>query len=72
MAESTSRRIIAEAALARRFDHEISERASLADIPTLVSAVEAFDDSPDGDKSSTNEIEIAFDVDGIPYLLTGD
>ena len=71
MAESTSQRIIAEAALAKKFGTEIDKRANQLDIPALVTAVEKFDPAiptPDGDTSPTNEIEIARDTDGVPYL----
>jgi len=71
MSDSTIDRVVAEGALAKRFENQINERASLADIPALVEAVEVFDPSvptPDGDGDSTNEIEIAVDTDGVPYL----
>ena len=66
----TIKRIVAEAALAKRFETEINERASLADIPTLVEAVN-LENPHDEDTDSTNELEIGFDTDGVPYLKTG-
>lgn len=72
MADSTVERVIAEAALAKRFETKINERASLADIPALVEEVENFDPATDGDTDATNEIEIGIDTDGVPYLKMGE
>lgn len=74
MADETIDRVVAEAALAERFKTEIDRRASVLNVPQLVTAVEAFDPlilPPDGDTSSTNELEIGLDTDGVPYLMTG-
>lgn len=68
MADSTIERVIAEAALAKKFGTEIDKRANQVDIPALVVAVEVFDPAIDPDSDPTNEIEIALDTDGIPYL----
>lgn len=71
MADETIERVVAEAALAKRYETQVNERASLADIPALVAAVERFDptiEPPDGDLSPTNELEIGIDTDGVPYL----
>lgn len=70
MSDPSVERIISEAALAKRFENEINERASKADIPTLVEAVN-LENPHDEDTDSTNELEIGFDTDGVPYLKTG-
>jgi hypothetical protein len=69
MADETVDRVIAEAALARRFATEIDERASKADIPTLVENVESMTVPSEG---GTAMEEIGFDTDGVPYLKTGE
>lgn len=58
----TVKRIVAEAAVAKRFENEIHERASSADIPVLVENAERH--SP--------QSPIAFDTDGVPYLTIGE
>lgn len=63
MSDPTTRRVIAEAALAKRFETEINERASLADIPALVGEV---------DRRSNQGVAIALDDDGVPYINIGD
>lgn len=63
-------RVLNEAALAKRFENEINERASKADIPTLVNRV-TKDNPTDGDLDPTNELELGFDTDGAPYIKTG-
>lgn len=57
MSDPSVERIISEAALAKRFENEINERASKADIPTLVNRV-----------SRQNPVEIGIDTDDVPYL----
>jgi hypothetical protein len=69
MAEETIKRVVAEAALAKRFASEINERASLADIPALVEDVESMTVPSEG---GTTESEIAYDTDGVPYLKSGE
>lgn len=65
----TVRRVIAEAALAKRFETEINERASLADIPALIDSVES-EQTPG--LPGSGDSSIAFDTDGVPYITIGE
>lgn len=68
MSESTKTRVIVEAALAKRFETEINERASTADIPALIESVETHSSSSGGDTDPV----VALDTDGVPYITIGD
>lgn len=68
MSEETKKRVISEAALAKRFETEINERASTADIPALIETVEAHSVGGGG----SFEPAIALDTDGVPYITIGD
>ena len=67
MTDQTIKRVVAEAALAKRFETDINERASLADIPALVEEVEKFDA-----EAASVTSPIALDTDGTPYITIGD
>lgn len=57
----TIKRVVAEAMLARRFETEIHEGASKADIPTLEENVEKH-----------TQLTLALDTDGVPYIANGE
>ena len=64
MAEETIKRVLAEAALAKRLETDIIKRASISHVETLVESVEKFTSSAPGG----NDSSIAIDDDGIPYI----
>lgn len=63
--DDTTQRVVAEAALAKRYETDINERASKANIPALVEEVEKH-------TTSGGPSPIALDTDGVPYITIGD
>ena len=61
MSDSTIDRVVAEAALAKRFSTKIDELASQADIPVLVEAVEVYESQ----FASDDEVASAFETSGL-------
>lgn len=68
MSDSTLNRVLAEAALAKRFETDISVRASLSDVDTLLKTVKenSSNNTPGVDPS------VALDDDGVPYITIGE
>lgn len=62
MSDSTIERVVSEAALAKRHQTRINERASKADIPTLVDLVEKL--APSGEGGMPSGIDLMDELSG--------